>query len=86
MNSVKLHWDAFKSMSDIHKIHLQRLGLPIALFHLILSTNELYLCKYISLKKFSIFNNEIGMLKKSSNYLPTTLLSIFFLNCLYDLI
>ena len=28
-DSVKLHWDAFKSMSDVHKIHLQRLGLPI---------------------------------------------------------
>ena len=29
MDIIKLHWDTFKSMSDVHKIHLQRLGLPI---------------------------------------------------------
>ena len=45
MDSVKLHWDAFKSLPDVHKIHLQRLGLPIPLFHLMLSTNDLYLYK-----------------------------------------
>ena len=38
MNIVKLHWDAFKSTPDVHKIHLQRQDLPIPLFHLILST------------------------------------------------
>ena len=51
MDSVKLHWDAFKSMSDVHKIHLQCLGLPIPavwLFYLILSTNDLYFYKHIS--------------------------------------
>ena len=29
MNSAKLHWDAFKSRSDVYKINLQRLGVPI---------------------------------------------------------
>ena len=38
MGTVNLHWDAFKSTSDVQKIHLQRLGLPIPLFQLILST------------------------------------------------
>ena len=38
IDTVKLHRDAFKTMSDVHKIHLQRLGLSIPLFRLILST------------------------------------------------
>ena len=35
MDAVKLHRDAFKSMSDVHKIYWQHLGLPLALFHLL---------------------------------------------------
>ena len=38
MDTVKLNWDAFESMSEFHKIALQRVGLPIRLFYLILST------------------------------------------------
>ena len=43
MDSVKLHWDAFKSMSDIVKIHLKRLPFQTPLFQLFLSTNDLNL-------------------------------------------
>ena len=39
MGSVKLHWLALKSLSDVYKTHLQRF--PIPLFHLILLTNDL---------------------------------------------
>ena len=53
MDSVKLRCSAFKSMSDVHKIDLQRLGLPILLFYLILETNDLYLYKDISFKPSS---------------------------------
>ena len=38
MDTVKLDLDTFKSMLDVHKIPLQRLGLPMPLFPLILST------------------------------------------------
>ena len=38
IDTVKLHRDAFKTMPDVHKIHLQRLGLSIPLFRVIRST------------------------------------------------
>ena len=52
MDSAKLHWDAFKNLSDVHKVHIKRLGLEIPLFYLILSINELYLYKNISLNQY----------------------------------
>ena len=52
MESVNLHWDAFKRMSDVPKIHWQRPGLLIPLFHLILSTNAFYLYEHISLNPY----------------------------------
>ena len=60
MDTVKLNWDAFESISDFHKIPLQRLGLPIRLFYLILSTWPalnliliLHLYNHVSLNPYS---------------------------------
>ena len=33
MDSVNLHWDPFKSLSEVHKIHLKRLVYIESLFH-----------------------------------------------------
>lgn len=42
MDTVKLHLDAFKSMSDVNKIPFQRLGLPMPFLILFLSWS--YIC------------------------------------------
>ena len=52
MDGVKLYSNVFKSMSDVHKINLQCLCLPMPLFHLISSTNGLYLYKHSSLNPY----------------------------------
>ena len=46
----------FKSMSDFHKIHLQRLGLPIPFSYLILLTNDLHLYRRTSPKSVTVIS------------------------------
>ena len=52
MDSVQFYWDALKSLKNVHKIHLQRLGLSLVFFHLILSTHDLYLYKHINFNPY----------------------------------
>ena len=43
MDSVKSHGDAFEFLLDVYKIHLQRLALPIPLFHLNLPMTYIFM-------------------------------------------
>ena len=73
-------------MSHAHKIHLKRLGLPtpaVYIFYLILSNNDLYLYKHISLGSYRVnvpFLDPWELLKTLVGYGLRTYLMLLIVN------